>query len=106
MAAERRVIISTAALVEISHFDMISSFSQRSLSTLGITVRASPHIFISIPDYIGGKQGFQRKRQVLIRVIVYVINVTNVKNVILQCQTESGMKDILPYRTRRTKCGL
>ncbi len=27
-------------------------------------------------------------------------------NVILLCRTQPGMKDILPYRTRRTKCGL
>jgi len=49
-------------------------------------------------------------RAVLVQpVALYVTNVINVKNVmnaILLCRTEYGKKNILPHKTRRTKCGL
>src|SRR3990172_9808311 len=48
-AAEIKVMMSTAARVEISHFEITSSLSHSSFDTSGITLRALRHIakFIS-----------------------------------------------------------
>ena len=62
IAAEMKVMISTAARVEISHFEMTSRWSHSSLVMRGITRSALPHMDGFIMTVLSTDRGESRRR--------------------------------------------